>query len=905
MSPGLRHRLAAGAAAAMLALAAGLARGQAPGCDEGVIRLPDRSGTIQICSAMAARVPELARQLTQATAALGSQQAQVAELTRLVRGLNNVSRSIGTQRQTEMLQSLSARLDAAQRERDPEVIARLNDRLDGLQASLMGALTDPKMASALGDAIKGPLGEAIARLDLGSASRQIDDISTRLKALQSEVAEVRGDTTAIRQHLAQLDQRQHSAEGERRQREEVTVDLLRRMAREVRDLGQRDGLIAAPSGYAAHYHNARILAQRGETDLALASYRQVFRTGVQMADPIVDLTTLLVRQYGRQGALQALARDFQQQLPEMSYLFARQVLAERELDEVEAFLFKDPDRLRDFPPLATLYLRRVHERLGRQRTPIGVYTFAWSDMAGIGAISQRVQREVETGNYLAYFIDQIRGARDLDEFRAIADAFSNDKILKVTVPNLSGSERLRRQSVALSRSPVVLDYTYFFEAPAGDVISDLTRNAAFAPKHASGSVFLFIWDAAVDTEKPIRVCGGGSGDPKCVDINARSMRCTSRSGERAINCLMTRFIGSDRGAPPFIEAHFVAPDLLGHRCISRVSYTTRSGREVSIGASQLIGAYRRAVDREVGDVLAACGYDPQAVAAAEGAAPSASQRVAPPAQERRDDPAVAYNRANCARVGYRGYMVYGSRTLAAHRMDAYLVKLAHAMKTYPLLPTAQDGDFSGRFDDADQKCKLHLVINGAPHACTVARIVTNRWLPPDGAPRRGEMTSPARMWNAGVYPDSSAPIDSVQQENRTADDPRKAPAKGRLADARELLEATGVEHELEAFGAGHSQGCDTIGYTGIRFRISVDLGLRALEGRVCNTGDSLRRQRLEAGQQASARQFNGCFTAQGMREYSQRAAQWLADAAKDCSGPAGRQVQAFIKEAAAWAIEQP
>ena len=72
---------------------------QPAGCDEGVIRLPDRTGTIQICSALAARVPELAKQLSQATALIGSQQAQLSELTRLVRGLNNVSRGIGLQRQ--------------------------------------------------------------------------------------------------------------------------------------------------------------------------------------------------------------------------------------------------------------------------------------------------------------------------------------------------------------------------------------------------------------------------------------------------------------------------------------------------------------------------------------------------------------------------------------------------------------------------------------------------------------------------------------------------------------------------------------------------------------------------------------------------------------------------------------
>ncbi|MFO0120728.1 MAG: hypothetical protein ACK51Y_03920, partial [Burkholderiales bacterium] len=243
---------------------------QGAGCDEGVIRLPDRSGTVQICSAVAARVPELARQLAQATATLGSQDKQIAELTRLVRGLNNVSRGIGVQRQSEMLEALSAQLEAAQKARQTEILSLINERLDGLQSTLLGALSDPRMSAALGDALRGPVGEAIARLDLGAASRQIDAISAQLKAIQSSVAEVRSDTVAIRRQLDRIEQQ------------------------------QRNGLIDNPSGYAAHYHNARVLMQRGETDLALSSYRQVFRTGVQMADPIIDLTTLLVRQYGRQ-----------------------------------------------------------------------------------------------------------------------------------------------------------------------------------------------------------------------------------------------------------------------------------------------------------------------------------------------------------------------------------------------------------------------------------------------------------------------------------------------------------------------------------------------------------------------------------------------------------------------------
>ena len=92
------------------ALATSLVHGQTAVCDEGVIRLPDRSGTIQICTALAAKVPQLSQQLEAVAKGYASQQQQLAELTRLVRGLNNVGRGLDVDRQGRMLESLSADL---------------------------------------------------------------------------------------------------------------------------------------------------------------------------------------------------------------------------------------------------------------------------------------------------------------------------------------------------------------------------------------------------------------------------------------------------------------------------------------------------------------------------------------------------------------------------------------------------------------------------------------------------------------------------------------------------------------------------------------------------------------------------------------------------------------------------
>jgi TPR repeat protein/gas vesicle protein len=176
----------------------------AQNCDEGVVRLPDRSGTIVICSAVAAQVPQLSKQLNDAMRTLGNQQTQIAELTRLIRGLNGVSKEIGVGRQAQMLQSLSSELTISQRGGDEKTrrnIQDLNDRFEDLQTRLPSSLNNQTTYAAMNDAIKGAVGDAIAKLELGSASRQLEAISTRLQAIQGNVAEVKEDTTLIKSKL--------------------------------------------------------------------------------------------------------------------------------------------------------------------------------------------------------------------------------------------------------------------------------------------------------------------------------------------------------------------------------------------------------------------------------------------------------------------------------------------------------------------------------------------------------------------------------------------------------------------------------------------------------------------------------------------------------------------------------
>lgn len=181
---------------------------QAAGCDQGVVRLPDRAGTITICSALAAQVPQLSRQLAEASRLIGTQGAQLRELTRLVKGLNAAGAALSPERQAQMLSSLSAELARAERaggDQPRRTLDDLSDQLDALRDQLITSLGQERSAAATRQALQGPVGDSIAQLELRSASRQLDEIGQRLAALQSDVGEVKVGVATANETLKRIE----------------------------------------------------------------------------------------------------------------------------------------------------------------------------------------------------------------------------------------------------------------------------------------------------------------------------------------------------------------------------------------------------------------------------------------------------------------------------------------------------------------------------------------------------------------------------------------------------------------------------------------------------------------------------------------------------------------------------
>ncbi len=205
-------------------------------CGDGIIKLPLQfKGTIEVCLPLAAQAPALQSQLTDIAKAEGDQQGQVRELKRLIRNLNTVSQNIGQKRQAELLKNLSAQLSADQaagQEQMQQEIADLADRLDSIKDLMIEKLGNKETAVRTTAAVDGPVGDAIAQLDLTKAQNLLEDIRVQLKAIGSEVGAVHGDTKDIKKDVTEIRksmEEQKADEAQRTKEEENDPALFARV----------------------------------------------------------------------------------------------------------------------------------------------------------------------------------------------------------------------------------------------------------------------------------------------------------------------------------------------------------------------------------------------------------------------------------------------------------------------------------------------------------------------------------------------------------------------------------------------------------------------------------------------------------------------------------------------------
>jgi hypothetical protein len=178
-----------------------------PACDSGLVQLPANiNGRLTICSALAAQVPALVRQLEAITKAFEGQQRQLAEMSRLIRGVNSVGQNIGAERQSELLRNLFAQLQVSQRvgtDQADKLMAALADEFERLRDEMLAGLTNRNSSERVRAAFDGALGDSIAQLDFRDAEKQLSDIRGQLQTIGTQVAEVNQRAAGIQATLDQ------------------------------------------------------------------------------------------------------------------------------------------------------------------------------------------------------------------------------------------------------------------------------------------------------------------------------------------------------------------------------------------------------------------------------------------------------------------------------------------------------------------------------------------------------------------------------------------------------------------------------------------------------------------------------------------------------------------------------
>jgi hypothetical protein len=430
----------------------------------------------------------------------------------------------------------------------------------------------------------------------------------------TDLGEVRNDTTSIREQLSVIEARQQEAETARSDSFDATMDQFQQIVSNVRALSNQSGLVADPSNYAEHYHNARILAQRGEVDLALVSYRVVIESSIKLADPIMDITTLLLRNYGRSGAVKYLEENLKDGMSAISYVYAQQLLATDALVDVIELFRNDPEEFNSFPPLGALFLEKLSREDWYQDS------FSWSAWTELFSIFDAVKGSVISGAYLGYFIDQIRGSDNLLAFDIINKKFSDEEVEQTRLLSNHGEEAFRftRRLVDISSSPVAIDYTYYSRQPN----LGFPRGAWFSPHEkwddrVGGVIFsrelgrfdILIWDWGIDRELPLEICAQSSGVENCIDFTSQEYVCRVSMYEEGTNCLRSSpDFGTD---PAAARIHLNPQEIFGTECLSRVRYTDEDGVLVDITQRNIIATYRGERDDELLTHMSGCAYSVQ------------------------------------------------------------------------------------------------------------------------------------------------------------------------------------------------------------------------------------------------------------------------------------------------------
>ena len=196
---------------------------------------------------------------------------------------------------------------------------------------------------------------------------------------------------------------------------------------EIVKVGQTGGLISDPNTYAEYYHNARILQQRGEIDLAMQAYEKALSEGYLFVDPLLDLLDLANARYGEDGTKIYFEDKLKNRIPKQLSDIGGLALGGDVLKLVQPIL----DGKVTYSPLVAIWLESSFVNWGR----ISTWTFQKAQAKAAGLVS----KDYKSGKLQSFFVDKVRGAA-MGQTATKPSFFQNDDEREVSPANV----RMRR-----------------------------------------------------------------------------------------------------------------------------------------------------------------------------------------------------------------------------------------------------------------------------------------------------------------------------------------------------------------------------------------------------------------------------------------------------------------------------
>ena len=301
-------------------------------------------------------------------------------------------------------------------------------------------------------------------------------------------------------------------------------DLNKQMAQvlaEIEKVGQTGGLISNPNTYAEFYHNARLLQQRGEVDLAMRNYEQALAEGYLFVDPLLDLLDLANARYGEAGTKKYFEKKIKDNIPRELADLGALVLGGDPIELVQPILGKEIT----FSPLLSTWIQQTYMDWNR------FDTLTVGKARKIAA--QLISADYKSGKFQTFYVDKIRGA-------TIGESATQ------TYDSMMASGQMMVDRSTLSRTS-----TYF---------------ARVGPKDDRPYMRGFDIQDKVDVSKPIVFCAKSfaDNDSTCKKIDSSVNVFTNPD---------TNWFGFNHG--PHMDWTF------GMHCAVSISYTDLNGFDVN------------------------------------------------------------------------------------------------------------------------------------------------------------------------------------------------------------------------------------------------------------------------------------------------------------------------------------